>query len=120
MVSVEALSRAVARAWGDGRNGAVMAVRTLIEAASAGEEKSAAILREAGRHIGVAVASLSSFFRPDLVLLAGGISEAGDLLTVPANEAFQHYAASYFHAPIRKAALGSSAGLAGAAVALLP
>jgi glucokinase len=119
MVSVEALSSAAARAWGDPRNGAVIAVRTLIEAAIAGEEKSAGILRQAGRYVGIGVASLCSFLRPDLVLLAGGISEAGDLLTVPANEAFRQHTASYFHVPINKACLGASAGLAGAAAALL-
>jgi glucokinase len=119
MVSVEALSREAAPKSGEEQDSAAGTVRALIEAARAGDLKSAAVLRRAGRYIGIAVASLSSFFQPELVLLAGGISEADDLLTAPANETFQQFAASYFQAPIRKAALGASAALAGAAVSLL-
>ncbi len=94
-------------------------VATLIESARAGDPAAQDVLHQAGRAIGIGITSLASCFEPDLVLLAGGIAEAGDLLTAPATEAIAEYAAPHFAPSVRKAALGSQAALAGAAAALL-
>ena len=69
--------------------------------------------------LGKAIASMAAAFEPELVLLAGGISEAGDLIVEPANQSFHDCASPLFWAPLRKGALGGAATLAGAAVGLL-
>jgi predicted NBD/HSP70 family sugar kinase len=102
-----------------GLGGSAQAVHGLIVDALQGKVCSIERLHRAGRYIGRAVASLGPCFQPDLVLLAGGIAEAGHLLTESATEACAEYCAPCFQAPIQKAALGAAAALAGAAVALL-
>jgi len=106
-VSVEALG-------GSGEE-AASRVAALIHNARSGDLEAGAMLAKAGKAIGMAAASISSFLRPDLILLAGGISEAGDWLTASANEAFRDHASPSYLCPIRKARLGSNAALIGAA-----
>lgn len=103
----------------DALGGSGRGTKEIISRALGGEPNSVEILYEAGRCVGCAVASLASCFQPDLVLLAGGIAEAGDLLIAPANKAFIEYGAPSFLVSIRKAQLGAKAALAGAAVAFL-
>jgi glucokinase len=109
VISVEALRRA----------SGFEEIRELIDAARAGNARAAAVLRKAGERLGLAIASLSTILQPDLVLLAGGISEADALITGPAQQAFEEYAAPYFHIPIRKGSLGATAALLGAALSIL-
>jgi glucokinase len=99
--------------------GSAQGTRELIRAAKAGDEKSVEALRRAGEMLGKALASMAAAFEPELALLVGGISEAGDLIVEPANQSFHDCASSLFRAPVRKGALGSAATLAGAAVGLL-
>lgn len=99
--------------------GSAQGTRELIRTAKAGEEKSIETLRRAGEMLGRAVASMAAVFEPELVLLTGGISEAGDLIAGPANQSFQDCVSPLFRAPIRKGALGGAATLAGAACGLL-
>jgi glucokinase len=91
-------------------------VHELIRSGMDGEAKARATLRSAGHHIGKALATLTACFNPELVLLAGGIAEAGDLLTEPAAEALHAYGAPCFQVPIRKASLAGLSALAGCAV----
>jgi glucokinase len=99
--------------------GSAAGTRELIRAAKAGDEKSVDALRRAGEMLGRAIASMAAAFEPELVLLTGGISEAGDLIAGPANQSFNDCASPLFRAPVRKGALGGAATLAGAAVGLL-
>ena len=112
-------SAALARAAGSPEGCCGAAVHRLISQAVGGDEACRAILSRGGEAVGIAAASLSSFLRPDLVLLAGGISEAGDLLTEPANEAMRAYSAPYFTVPIRKGVFGAHGALTGAAISFL-
>ena len=57
-------------------------------------------------------------FRPDVVLIGGGLSNQGDALLVPLAERVRRYtyAADIIgQPPIRRAALGNDAGIYGAA-----
>jgi glucokinase len=99
--------------------GSAQGTRELIRAAKAGDEMSVEALRRAGEMLGKALASMAAAFEPELALLVGGISEAGDLIVEPANQSFHDCASPLFRAPVRKGALGSAATLAGAAVSLL-
>ena len=98
--------------------GSAATVRELIRSAVRGDERARATIRRAGRSIGIALATLTACFQPQLVLLAGGIAEAGDLLTEPAALGLQEYGAPYFAVPVRKAALGGHAAVAGSAVSV--
>jgi glucokinase len=100
--------------------GTAAGVRELITRAHKGEQRSIDIIRQAGQSVGIAVASMVSCFQPHLVLLAGGIAEADTLITGPANQSLAIYGAPYFQVPIRKALLGASAALAGAAAHFIP
>ena len=44
------------------------------------------MVAEAGRHLGVALASLANIFDPDVFVIGGGVSVVGDLLLDPARE----------------------------------
>lgn len=99
--------------------GSAPGTRELIRAAKAGDEKCVDVLRRAGEMLGKAIASMAAALAPELVLLAGGISEAGDLIAEPAKLSFHHTASPLFRVPVRKGALGGVATLAGAAVGLL-
>lgn len=97
--------------------GYAITVRDLIAAARANEERAQAVLRETGRYLGLAVASLAPIFYPDRVVIAGGLAEAGDLLMASAEENFRIHAGAFYqeNVELRRAALGWQAGVVGAA-----
>src|ERR1019366_10532311 len=67
-------------------NGADLARITpqqVYEASKAGDEVARAVVRETARFIGIGVANLLNIFNPDVVVLAGGVTQAGDDLFAP-------------------------------------
>jgi glucokinase len=60
----------------------------LTEAASYGEPVALGAFAEVGRWLGVGLADLVAAFDPDLVLVGGGVSVAGELLLEPARRTF--------------------------------
>ena len=40
-------------------------------------------MADAGRHLGVALASLANIFDPDVIVIGGGVSVVGDLMLDP-------------------------------------
>ena len=71
-----------------------------------------------GRWLGEGIASLTAVLDPAVVVIGGGVSEAGDLLLDPVRAAFGSQLTGRGHRPvldIRKARLGNRAGLIGAA-----
>jgi glucokinase len=92
------------------------------EAARRGDETAASIIAEAGVAIGVALTSLIHVFRPHIVLLGGGVAEAGELLLEPARRTIERLASPFYLDQlegVRRAALGSDAGAIGAATLVL-
>jgi glucokinase len=88
------------------------------EAAQDGDQHAVALLGELGRWLGEGIASLTAVLDPAMVVLGGGVSEAGDLLLEPTRAAFASHLTGRGHRPvldIRKATLGNRAGLIGAA-----
>lgn len=68
--------------------------------------------------LGEALASLAAVIDPSVVVVGGGVSQAGDLLLTPLREAFERELIARSHRPvldIRPAALGNRAGVVGAA-----
>jgi glucokinase len=80
-----------------------------------------AALARAGTALGVAIASAVALCDVELVCLGGGLSQAGDLLWEPLQQAFAAHARLSFarEARVVPAALGQDAGLVGAAAFVL-
>ncbi|WP_340538640.1 ROK family glucokinase [Nocardioides sp. GXZ039] len=91
---------------------------TITAAAAAGDAFARNRVAEAGRWLGEAIASLTAVLDPGVIVIGGGVSEAGDLLLDPAREAFARELTGRGHRPvpeIRAASLGNRAGVIGAA-----
>jgi predicted NBD/HSP70 family sugar kinase len=66
--------------------------------------------------IGLAVANLVSLLDPEIVILGGGVANAGHLLLRPIRAAVRRYAQPLTRSvPIRRSALGNNASLFGCA-----
>jgi glucokinase len=88
------------------------------EAAHDGDPFAVEQLAVLGRWLGEGIASLTAVLDPAVVVLGGGVSEAGDLLLDPVRSAFASQLTGRGHRPvldIRRARLGNRAGLIGAA-----
>jgi glucokinase len=104
---------ALAQAHGPGR----LDSRSGLALALDGDPDALAVFTEAGRWLGVAVASLTNIFDPDVVVIGGGLSAAGDLLLAPAREEYLARALPPTRrAPLLLAHLGQDAGMVGAGV----
>ncbi|HEY0890284.1 MAG TPA: ROK family glucokinase [Nocardioides sp.] len=87
-------------------------------AAQAGDPFAVQSLAELGRWLGEGIASLTAVLDPAMVVIGGGVSEAGDLLLGPTRAAFADQLTGRGHRPqleISRATLGNRAGLIGAA-----
>ena len=75
------------------------------------------ILRDAGRYLGLAIASLANVINPDLAVLSGGMAGAGERLFGPLRDTVNERALPMAaeHIRIERAALGEDAGFVGAA-----
>ena len=90
----------------------------ITEAAAAGDPVALAAFAEVGEWLGVGVANLVASFDPQIVVIGGGLSAAGDLLLEPARQALRESLVGAAHRtvpPVVRAALGPEAGAIGAA-----
>jgi glucokinase len=87
-------------------------------AAAEGDPTAVELLADLGVWIGEGVASVAAILDPELVVLGGGVSEAGVLLMDPAVAAFRRQLTGRGHRPEARfalASLGNDAGMIGAA-----
>lgn len=96
---------------------AKLSLRDVIVAARAEDPIAIALLEETGEWLGIAIASLATTLFPDHIAIAGGLSEAGDLLMSSVERAFQRHAGIFARSQttLTRATLGSRATLIGAA-----
>lgn len=90
----------------------------ITEAAKAGDEFARSQLAELGQWLGEGVASLAAVLDPKVVVVGGGVCEAGDLLLEPARVAYAQQVTGRGHRDLlefRIAQLGNDAGIIGAA-----
>src|SRR3954469_1277072 len=57
--------------------------QTVYDAAKAGDQVANEIVRDTARYLGAGIANLLNTFNPDIVVVAGGVTAAGDALFVP-------------------------------------
>jgi glucokinase len=57
--------------------------QTVYEAAKHGDTMATEVVRETGRILGAGVSNLLNIFNPDVVVMAGGVTQAGDELFKP-------------------------------------
>jgi glucokinase len=87
-------------------------------AAAEGDPAAVELMADLGEWIGEGVASVAAILDPELVVLGGGVSEAGSLLIDPALAAFRRQLTGRGHRPEARfvlASLGNDAGMIGAA-----
>ncbi|WP_300676384.1 ROK family glucokinase [Nocardioides sp.] len=90
----------------------------ITEAAQRGDDLALAAFGEIGRWLGVGLANLTAAFDPELLVVGGGVSAAGDLLLDPAREAFTNSLVGAGHRDVPdviKARFLNDAGVIGAA-----
>ncbi len=107
----EAAGPAVARRAGEASAEAVVA------AARAGNERALESLRDTADWLGMGIANLVSLLNPEMVVLGGGLMQAGDLLLPRIRESAARWAqpVAMRKTAIELTGLGEDAGLLGAA-----
>lgn len=94
--------------------------QTVEQAARSGDPLAQEIMAEAGTLIGVGLVNLIHIFNPKLIVIGGGVSNAGDLIFKPARRLIaQRAMPPYREIEIVPAALGDDAGLLGAVALVL-
>jgi glucokinase len=98
----------VERGIGDGH--------AVVAAARASDADALDVIRILGEALGVGIANAINTFDPDLVVVGGGVSTAGELLLAPAREAAQRFVVRGVgtRTEIRLARYGPQAGVRGA------
>jgi len=90
-------------------------------AAERGDELSREIAEETAKYLGIGIASIVNIINPEMVILSGGMTAAGDLLFKPVRKYAREYAleAAIRGVRIVPAKLGGNTGALGAAATVL-
>jgi predicted NBD/HSP70 family sugar kinase len=96
--------------------------RDVSEAAQSGDGIAQDILRQVGHFLGVGLVSLMHIFRPSLIVIGGGVSQAGDLLLESARVTMNRLASPWYMERLKGieiTALGINGGAIGCASLIL-
>lgn len=96
--------------------------RDVSEAARAGDAVSRDIMEQVGFFLGVALTSFLHMFRPSLIVLAGGVGQAGDLLIEPIRRTMSRLASPWYLERLKGievSALGTDGAAMGSASLIL-
>ncbi len=91
---------------------------TPFDAAKKGDAAGKEVVQNYIKYLGEGIVNMVNIFRPDVVLLSGGVCNQGAYLTDPLNEYIRKYCFAgerAFIPPIIRATLGNDAGIIGAA-----
>ncbi len=88
----------------------------VVKAAIDGDLLANQVIESAGSYLGMAIASLVHLFDPQVVIIGGGISNAGELILEPARRALSEYSMADYRnrARIVQSELGDNSGIMGA------
>lgn len=95
-----------------------VSARIVAQAAAQGDRLATSLIERAGFMAGLAVVSLLHVFNPQIVVVGGGVSNAGELLFAPLRRAVAEYVLDPAYCrgvPIVPASLGDNVALIGAA-----
>src|SRR5689334_3309193 len=97
--------------------GRFTSTRKLVEAHLAGDTEATTIWTRSIHHLAAAIASFINAFDPEVVIIGGGIAQAGPALFEPVRENLDRFEwrPLAHHVPVIAAALGEKAGAIGAA-----
>ena len=103
---------AMARAWGM----APAEAPTVFAAAAAGEPRAVAAIESIADRLGATIGAAVNLINPDVVVIGGGVAQAGDALFGPLRQAVARYTMTTHRDGLRvvPAALGEQAGVVGA------
>ena len=94
-----------------------MTAKVPFDADQAGDKAGHEVIEEYLDYLAVGVANLINIFKPEAILLGGGVCKQGENLTVPLKERIAKLAyAGDLRTEIKIASLGNNAGLIGAAM----
>ena len=95
-----------------------MTARTVVDAAREGDPAAVEAFDEYTTHLAMGIVSVINFLDPEMILLGGGVSAAGDFLLNPVREKVNQnkFYSTLPHGEIALAALGNDAGIIGAAM----
>ena len=99
-------------------NGGKLNGKIIFDCAINGDETAKAVVNQFLEYVANGIGSLINLFRPEIVLIGGGICDAGDYLMIPLNEKLPKYvfASDIIGCPPAiRATLGNAAGTIGAA-----
>ncbi len=89
----------------------------IIAAAREGNVSAVRVFEDAGLHLGWGLAALTNLLNPDIIVIGGDMSAAGDLLLEPARQGLRrHCLSGAANTPVMPASLGDRASLVGALV----
>jgi len=101
-----------------GGDPAALTGQMISAAAHAGDPAAQELLAETGRRLGEGIATVAAMLDPAVVVIGGGVSEAGEVLLAPARQTYLALLSGAAFRPqleIRAAQLGNDAGIVGAA-----
>ncbi len=104
-----------------GRYHELLTPRVIAEAAAGGDGVALEVMNTSGHYIGVALCSCIVLTDPDLIVLGGGIANAGDVLFEPIRRTVHHRSmiSGFDTSRIVPSELGGDAGVLGAAALIL-
>ncbi len=96
----------------------VITAEDVFEAAKRKDKSALEVVREAGRYLGAGIGNLINLFNPEVVIIGGGVSRAGEIILEVIDEALKRHSleANLRGVRIVLAKLGDTAGIIGAAV----
>ena len=101
----------VLRQYGDD-----VTAKDVLDAAKAGDELALSVVETVGRYLGMALAGIAMTVDPEMFVIGGGVSKAGQFLIDIIDKYYQHYSPiSQNKGIIGLAKLGNDAGIYGAA-----
>ena len=102
------------------RNVQYVSAKAVFDAAKQGDELATEIVDRHGKCLGKTLAQIACVVDPEVFVIGGGVSKAGEIITDTTSKYFQEYA---FHAckktQFKLATLGNDAGMYGGACAIL-
>jgi glucokinase len=96
-----------------------ISAKLVAEAAGSGDHLASEVMNTAATNLGVGVVNLVHIFNPEIVIIGGGVSRAGDMIFDPVRRVVAERSMRDISVDIVPAALGDDSGLLGAAALVL-